>query len=151
MRKLFASLMALVVAAAIFAGCSQSKPAEQPQTEAPKTEAPATIGTEFAGKSADGSVEAKLKVSGKVALLEVNAKDFTWNKTFAAKEPKEPKNVAGEGHAILTLDTKEPVYLGTMRHSLSGLEPGKHTLKVALVNNDNSPLNRELTVEFEVK
>lgn len=156
MRKLIVSLMALVVAAAVFTGCSQSKPAEQPKAEAPKaeapkTEAPAALSTEFNGKSADGKLEAKLKVSGKVALLEMNAQEFVWNKTFASKTPKDPKNVAGEGHAIITLDTKEPIYVGTLRHSFSNLEAGKHTLKIALVNNDNSPIGRELTIEFEVK
>jgi predicted small lipoprotein YifL len=159
MRKLFLSLMALLVAAALFAGCSQSKPAEQPKTEAPKQtetkkeepKAAAPVSTEFTGKSADGKLEVKVKVSGKVALVEMAAKDFAWNATFASKTPKDPKNKDGEGHAILTLDTAEPKYVGTMRTSFSGLTPGKHTLKIALVNNDNSPINREATVEFEVK
>lgn len=149
MKKLFVSIIALMVAAAVFAGCSQSKPAEQPKAEAPKEEA--KIGTSIAGKSADGKLDVKLTVSGKVGLIEMNAAGFIWNKAFAAKEPKEPKNKDGEGHAILTLDTKEPMYVGTMRHSLSGLEPGKHTLKIVLVNNDNSPIGREVSIDFEVK
>lgn len=154
MRKLFLSLMAMVMAAAVFAGCS--KPAEQPKAEEPKQtetkkEEPAKIGSEFNGKSADGKLDVKLKVAGKVGLMEINAAGFTFNKTFAAKEPKDPVNKDGEGHVILTIDGKEPVYVGTMRHSLSDLTPGKHTAKVALVNNDNSPINREVTIEFEVK
>lgn len=151
MKRLFLTLMALTVAAAIFTGCTQSKPAEQPpKAEEPKKEEPAKAGP-VTGKSSDGKLEVKISATGKVALVEMTAKDFTWNKSFASKEPKEPKNVAGEGHAILTLDGGEPVYVGTLRHALSDLTPGKHTLKVVLVNNDNSPVGTETSVDFEVK
>lgn len=155
MKKLFLSLIVLTVAAAVFAGCTQSKPAEQPKEEPkaaePAKEEPASIGTEFTGESADGKLSVKMKVAGTVALVEMTAKEFTWNKTYAAKEPEDPKNNGNEGHAILTLDSNEPAYVGTLRHALSNLTPGEHTLKVELVNNDNSPKGVEATIKFTVK
>ncbi|MFZ5825079.1 MAG: hypothetical protein ACOY94_12180 [Bacillota bacterium] len=150
MKKMLLTLAALTVAAALFTGCTQSKPAEQPKAEAPKQEEPAKAGPVTA-KSADGKLEVKVSAAGAVAMVEMKAQGFTWNKTFAAKEPKEPKNAPGEGHAILTLDGGEPMYVGTMRYALKDLKPGKHTLKVQLVNNDNSPLGTEVSVDFEVK
>ena len=158
MKKTAASLAAVAVAGLIgltgliMAGCSKlaQKPAagSAGQLAAAATMAPDVV--RFLAKSADGKLEARVVVSGKVASVEMAATGWTWNANFASKSPVDPKNVDGEGHAILTLDTREPIYVGSMRTGLTNLSPGKHTLKVQLVQNDNTPVT-EATVDFEVK
>jgi len=78
--------------------------------------------------------------------------DWTWNPAHAAAEPgAEVKNVDGEGHAIVSVYGRDPVYVGAARTSLVDLTPGKHTIQATLVNNDNTPLGTAATFEFEVK
>lgn len=151
MKQLTATALALA-AAVVMAGCSKPavQPVEKPAAAAsaqPDANAPAV----FTAKSADGRLETKVIVSGKVASVENVIKEFAWNAAFASKTPKEPKNKQNEGHVIIQLDDKEPKYVGTVRTSLMDLAPGKHTLKVTVVNNDNSPAGAEATVPFEVK
>lgn len=151
----FLALLALLVVAGACAKPAEKpaeKPAQNTQTEPPKVDIPKPSTQTFSAKSADGKLEVKVILAGKVASVELVAKDWTWNSAHAKEEPgKDVKNVAGEGHAILTLDQEKPKHHGAMRTSLSDLKPGKHSLKVQLVNNDNSPTGAEATVEFEVK
>jgi hypothetical protein len=154
MRKMMAAFATLALAGSVLAGCSKAEPTkEQPKAAEQKNEQKAAATSSFTGKSADGKLEVKVTPAGEVASVEMKAKDWKWNATFASKEPKDPKNAAGEGHAILVLDGKEPIYVGSVRTALNKLTKGKHTLKVSLVNNDNTPLSPavEATVEFEVK
>lgn len=150
MKKIAAAMATLALAGAVLAGCS--KPAEKPATT-PAATTPAQpeiakpASTTYTGKSADGKLEVKLVVAGKVASVEMTTKDWTW----MAPPAKDAKNEAGKGHAQLIVDTKDPVTASQMRHSLSGLEVGKHTLTVKLANNDKTATSTEAKIEFEVK
>lgn len=155
--KRTAALLALLAILAVAGGCA--KPAEKPappaqntQNDPPKVDLPKPTTQTYTAKSADDKLEVKVVLAGKVASVELMAKGWAWNSTHAKEEPaNDVKNVTGEGHAILTLDQEKPKHHGAMRTSLSELKPGKHSLKVQFVNNDNSPTGTEATVEFEVK
>lgn len=156
--KRTAALVVLLVTLAFAAGCAKPAekttppPAQETKTDPPKVDLPKPTTQTFSAKSTDGKLEAKVIVAGQVASVELVTKDWAWNSTHAKEEPgQDVKNAAGEGHAIMTLDQEKPKYHGAMRSSLSDLKPGKHSLKVQLVNNDNSPTGTEATVEFEVK
>ncbi len=149
MKKIAATMAAFALAGAVLAGCSKpaEKPAEKPATTTTQPEIPKAASTTFTGKSADGKLEVKVVVAGKVASIEMKATGFT----FVAPPAKDAKNNPGEGHAQLIVDTKDPVTASQMRHALSGLEAGKHTLTVKLANNDKTATGTEAKVEFEVK
>lgn len=133
-----------LVAMMILIGCTQS--ASKPGAAA---EQPAAA--TFSAKSTDGRLEAKVVVAGKVAMVELKAADFDLNPTFASETPVDPVNKENEGHFIVQHNDNDPRYLAFLRTSLSDLEAGKHTLKVQMVNNDNSPIGVETRVEFDVK
>lgn len=150
-KKIMVSMMAVAMAGLIVTGCSKpaektaEKPADPKPTPAQTTEKPAS--TSVSGKSADGKLEAKLTVSGSVALIELNTGSIAIQKPPA----KDAKNDPAQGHVRITLDSEKPMDVTTKRTSLKDIKPGKHTLKVELMNNDKTPMNIETTLSFETK
>lgn len=57
----------------------------------------------------------------------------------------------GEGHIHMYLDGGEKVGVKTHQHVFPDLDPGKHTLKVSLHNNDHTPYDVTKSFEFEIK
>jgi len=145
-KSIGAILIAVALSSLVLSGCARKT------ASPPAVETPAPLSTTFTGKSPDGKLEARVIVSGKVAMVEMVTTDWTWNPTYAKADPgTDVRNAPGEGHAILALHGRDPLYVGIMRNSLIDLTPGRHTLKAKLVNNDNTPIGTEATVEFEVK
>jgi plastocyanin len=59
----------------------------------------------------------------------------------------------GYGHFHFTLDDGSPIVVSSKTHTLSGISPGEHTLKVELMNNDHTQYSPPIvaTVSFTVE
>lgn len=60
-------------------------------------------------------------------------------------------NRPGEGHVHVAVDGIEVAATASTSVPITGLQPGKRTVKVALHNNDHSPLDPEVGDEIEVE
>ena len=57
----------------------------------------------------------------------------------------------GEGHIHMYLDNGEKIGVKSGEKVFTNLQPGKHTLKVSLHNNDHTPYDVTKTFDFEIK
>lgn len=59
-------------------------------------------------------------------------------------------NKIGQGHFAVSVDNEAPVHIFSKTHTLEGIEPGSHTLRIELVNNDHTSYSPQIvkTVNF---
>ncbi len=62
-------------------------------------------------------------------------------------------NMVGQGHFAVSVDSEAPVHIFSKTHTLEGVEPGGHTLRIELVHNDHSSYSPAIvkTVNFYVE
>ncbi len=62
-------------------------------------------------------------------------------------------NKVGEGHFTVSVDGGQPLHVFTKTYTLEGVEPGSHTLRIELVNNDHTSYSPPIvqTVSFYVE
>ncbi|WP_276355576.1 hypothetical protein [Cohnella caldifontis] len=58
---------------------------------------------------------------------------------------------AGEGHIHMYLDNGDKIGVKENRYEFPDLQPGPHTLKVSLHNNDHTPYDVTQTIDFEIE
>lgn len=82
-KSVGAVLSAVALSSLILTGCTSKTTTPPPQVEIPAS----ALSTTYTGKSPDGKLEARIIVSGKVAIVEMVTTDWTWNPTFAKADP----------------------------------------------------------------
>lgn len=132
------SLLGVIIALGLLAGCAGTTPAPAKTSSAGGEIGPMTV--EIL-EPTDGA---------EVAAGTVTVGVETTGITFAM-----PSNtlVAGEGHVHFTLDDRPFVMSVEKQATLEDVEPGSHTLKAELVQNDTQSFSPpvEQTIEFTAK
>jgi hypothetical protein len=91
------------------------------------------------------TLDVKLDVSGNQVTVNVNTDMKISSEHYGmARDP-------GEGHVHMYLDNGEKIGVKQGQKVFTGLDKGKHTLKVSLHNNDHTPYDVTKTIEFEIK
>lgn len=90
------------------------------------------------------ALDITLEVSGNQAKVSVNT-DMSISPEHYGMARK-----AGEGHIHMYLDNNDKIAVTEPQHVFGNLEPGKHTLKVSLHNNDHTPYDVTKSYEFEI-
>ncbi len=72
---------------------------------------------------------------------------------FIIKPLGSAPNKVGEGHFVVTVDSGDAIHIFSKTHTLEGVQPGSHTLRVELVNNDHTSYSPPIvkTVNFYVE
>jgi hypothetical protein len=91
------------------------------------------------------TLDVKLDVSGSQLTVTVNT-DLTISSEHYGHE-----RLTGEGHIHMYLDNGEKVGVQTKTKVFENLDPGHHSLKVSLHNNDHTPYDVTQTYDVVIK
>lgn len=141
-KKVMLSAAALLVVAAIGAGCGKHESTSAPapaQKSSPKQSSinSNTKPTLVVDHTQDGR---NVAITYRVENMKISADHYGH------------QAVAGEGHLHVYVDGVQKAGLKSDAPvRLENLSPGKHTIKLDLQNNDHTPLHIEKTFEVEIK
>jgi hypothetical protein len=91
------------------------------------------------------SMTVQLDISGRQATVNIKT-----DMKISAEHYGQARE-AGEGHIHMYLDEGEKIGVKEGRKVFTELQPGPHTLKVSLHNNDHTPYDVTKTLHFEIK
>lgn len=86
------------------------------------------------------------KIKGNKLMLEFRVQHFELQEKRIGGQ-----DTYGKGYISLAVNDEEVARIHKNLHVLEGLTPGKHTVKVQLLDHDDKPLGIEKTFEIEVK
>ncbi len=95
--------------------------------------------------------------AGQVVMIPGASGDVTLALNYQNLVVKPPGGAAkkGEGHFRVTIDNGQPATVSSRTYTMAGLAPGAHTVKVELLNNDNTKyvpaITKEVTFAVETE
>jgi hypothetical protein len=121
-----------ILAIMLLAGCSQNTMSE---LDMPKP-------AEHIHKP---SLDVQIETSGRTAIITVTT-DMKISEEHIGQARK-----PGEGHIHLYLDNGKKISVISNKYIIKDLEPGVHTVKISLHNNDHTPYDVAKQLKFEIK
>jgi hypothetical protein len=149
-------LLLLFTFIAVSLGITQDQPSTAVATEAPQssaapvTHSQATDAPAANSQASTAMVNAEAQSSSIRILTPVAGQTLTSNFVDLRFEVTHPV-LSGEPNFLVQLDSSDPINMTETNYTFSSLQPGIHTVRVTLVDANNSPVQGgAATVQFKV-